>query len=81
MNANERIATLEKRVNDMDAKLATIDDHLGGIKATLDTLVSVSTVAKAGGNFLIDNLPRIVAGIIAGLTSAGIVLGGQNFVG
>ena len=66
INFNLRVAKLEDRMD-------KIEMDLSGINSKLDAILSISTAAKHTGNFVINNIPRIIGGIIAGLTSFGVI--------
>lgn len=78
MSINQRVAVLESQMNELQAGQALLSEGHKEINGKLDNILSVATAAKHTGNFVIDNLPRIVGGVVAGLSSVGIVAATQS---
>lgn len=76
MNVNQRVAQLEKRMTTVEAEMKKED--LRGINTKLDSIITVSNAAKHTGNFIVDNLPRIIGGVVAGLSTAGVIAATQS---
>lgn len=70
MNVNQRVERLEKRMTIVETEMK---EGFEGINTKLDSIITVSNAAKHTGSFIIDNLPRIIGGVVAGLSTAGVI--------
>ena len=72
------MATTQQRITKLETRMDNVETSLAGMDIKLDRIITLSGVAKAGGNFFLDNLPRLVSGIIAGLVAGGVIVQNVN---
>ena len=72
-NLTNRVIELENRMAKVEAISVENKATLATMNSKLDQLVEFGALAQKTGNWFINNLPRIVTGVVGGLVSAGII--------
>ena len=72
-NLTNRVTELENRMVKVEAISVENKATLATMNDKLDQLVEFGTLAQKTGNWFVNNLPRIVTGLIGGLVAAGII--------
>lgn len=78
-NLTTRVAELESRMSKLELSYEKLINTLATMDSKLDSIISLENVAQHTGNWFINNLPKLITGIIGGLVAGGII--SQPFIG